>query len=265
MGWYDYFVNQDNATTFRYEVIVAAPVDIQYTVFAGNNMLFPRYGSGSAGWCLVWLNRLSDKGSTRVFAASGNQCQNFEFVLDSQGNIVEWDGYIGRPPGPIEQRYPPTARGYYARAPAMALDHTRQRALGRKLAGPEASPHLKAMIKYGASFRDIFSAAASEFGTEKLLDGILAGPAEWAYQALLNYPMEGKPHDALVEKVSQKPKWAFYTARDVPTLSPEHRRALLTKVASHPTWAQYALQDLDDLGEARAVLEKAAAGAEEHD
>ncbi|MFK8048601.1 MAG: hypothetical protein AB8B81_09225 [Halioglobus sp.] len=253
MGWYDYFVNQDNDSDFEYEILTASPHKIIHKVPANTNVLL-----GRQGWCTVWMSLVKDDKRTRIWHAPSNMCQNFEFVLSSNGYIAEWDQYIHRPPGALQKKYPPTQAAFFVQAPASSIDHSDQRAKGCELAGADASSHLKEVIQNSSSFGEIFIAAANELGYDRLISGILGGPAEWSYQALLILPLEDSQREALLQKAMTEPQWAFHTARDIKSLDVSTHRKLILKAADDPEWAKHTLNHLDNLGEAREVVEQSA-------
>jgi hypothetical protein len=250
MGWHDYFVNQSDRD-IQYTLDVADSfVQIKYNVKAHTNQLFARWGSGSQGWCLNAVT--SSYGTYNI--QDGNRCQNFEFLIGSNYQIQQSDGYIGPPPGPMEQKYPPTDAEYFSSAPAVSTDYARQRVLARTLASDAGAARTRELIESGNCFKEIFDAADEEGGTEKFVAALVQGPEEWAYQALVRLDLGDQVRNALLARKFDDPKWAFYAARDVREIGSSTRERLLRKVAEHPKWAHYALTDISDLGDVKEAI-----------
>jgi hypothetical protein len=196
MGWNDYIVNQSgkeinvdlNWSTGSYSVKMAA----------GENRRFDERGAG----CLYYIRV---DGDTLNLQAGDNRCQNWEFVILPGPKYGEKDGYTGRPPGPIEQKYPPTRSGLMAMAmPQSDLDYSEQRRMACALAAEAGATKTQAAIESDtACFKDILTTAAEEGGTEKLVSVLLKGPPEWAHQALRFLKLSDEQRSALTERASR--------------------------------------------------------------
>jgi hypothetical protein len=196
MGWNDYIANQSGK-----EIEVAlnwATGSFSVKMAAGENRRFDNRGAG----CLYYIRV---DGDTLNIQAGDNRCQNWEFVILPGPKYGEKDGYTGRPPGPIEQKYPPTGSGLMAVAmPESDLDYSEQRRMACTLAAEAGATKTQAAIESDtACFKNILTTAAEEGGTEKLVSVLLEGPAEWAYQALRFLDLSDEQRAALTKRVSE--------------------------------------------------------------
>ena len=62
----------------------------------------------------VVLSYISINNNILNISVGENRCQNWEFLILPGSTIGEKNGYTGRPPGSIEQKYPPTGSGLMA-------------------------------------------------------------------------------------------------------------------------------------------------------
>lgn len=195
MGWNDYIANQSGKAI---EVVLnRATGSFSVKVAAGENRRFDERGAG----CLYYISVDNNILNLQV---GDNRCQNWEFVILPGPTYGEKDGYIGRPPGPIEQKYPPSGSGLMALAmPASDLDHSEQRRMASALAADAGATETQAAIESDtACFKDILTTAADEVGTEKLVPVLLEGPAEWSYHALRCLNLSDEHRAALTKRVS---------------------------------------------------------------
>ena len=194
MGWNDYIVNQSGKAINV--VLNWATGSFRVTLAAGENRRFDERGAG----CLY---DISVDNNTLNIQAGDNRCQNWEFVIEPGPTYGERDGYTGRPPGPIEQRYPPSGPGLMAVAmPESDVDHSEQRRMASALAADAGATKTQAAIESDTScFKEILATAADEVGIEKLVSTLCEGPAEWAYHALRFLTLSDEHRTALTQKV----------------------------------------------------------------
>jgi len=196
MGWNDYIANQSgkeiavdlNWSTGSFSVKVAA----------GENRRFDNRGAG----CLYYV---SIDNNILNIQAGENRCQNWEFLIVPGPKVGEQNGYAGRPPGAIEQKYPPTGSGLMAVAmPESDMDYSEQRRMASALAAEAGCTKTQAAIESDtACFKEVLTTAAEEGGTEKVVSVLLEGPVEWSYQALRFLDLSDEQRAALDKRVSR--------------------------------------------------------------
>lgn len=196
MGWIDYIANQSGKEI---------DVDLNWAigsfsvkVAAGENRRF----DARQGNCLYYI---SVDGNITNIQAGDNRCQNWEFAIVPGPKIGEQNGYAGRPPGAIEQKYPPTGSGLMAMAmmPVSDVDFAEQRRMASALAAEAGATRTQAAIESDtACFKDILTTAAEEGGTEKLVSVLLEGPAEWSHHALRFLDLSDEQRAALTKRAS---------------------------------------------------------------
>ena len=200
MGWYTYIANQSGQDIEVYLGLGGFGDDQKFTISAGVNK---SYGRG--GLCLFSI-QLSP-GDNHYIESGDNRCQNWEFLLGPGGKIVKFDGYAGRPPGPIQQEYPETsgvlAAEAFVAAPHAMVDYADQRVAGIAVAKQEGATQALARIRSGACYEDILTTAEAEIGNDKLFAALMSGPAEWAHQALHYVKLSDDQRQALTDKVNQ--------------------------------------------------------------
>jgi len=199
MGWNDYFVNQSGQEIDVY--LNWATGSFSAKMAAGENRRFDNRGAGC-------LNYITVNGQNLSIGVGDNRCQNWEFVIVPGPKFGDKDGYTGRPPGPIEQKYPPTSSASGLMAIALPksesdLDYPEQRRMASALAAEAGATRTQAAIESDtACFKDILTTAAEEGGTEKLVSVLLEGPAEWSHQALNVLDLSDEQRAALTKRVS---------------------------------------------------------------
>lgn len=169
MGWYDYFANQSGE---------AINIECDWNTGNFTDTLQPgenkSYGNRGAG-CLYtfWLNG----NVVKNFQVGDNRCQNWEFLIGSGPVVENMNGYTGRPPGTIQQQYPPTSNleGAFIGDEESNVDYSEQRKMGSDVAAGLGATKTQAMIDGDSCFKDILTTAVAEAGDEKVFAALLNG------------------------------------------------------------------------------------------
>jgi hypothetical protein len=99
----------------------------------------------------------------------------------------------------------------------MNLDEQRKFASGlAQEAG--ASKTLSAIQDKNSCFEDIFRTAVAEVGVQKLVEYLLRGDPNWAYQALRYVPDLGSNREMLIKKTAETPESAVHALRFIDDL-----------------------------------------------
>jgi len=198
MGWYDYIANQSG---------VEISIKCDWNVGNFTDKLQPgenkSYGNRQAN-CLYYFTL---NGDTISIQAGDNRCQNWEFLIGPGPKVLEMNGFAGRPPGKIEQQYPPTgsaSAGAFAGSPESLVDYAKQREMGSSLAAAGGATKTRALIEGGdACFKDILTSAVDEAGIEKVVAVLANGPAEWSHHALQHLTLSDEQRAQLTAKASE--------------------------------------------------------------
>ena len=235
MGWYTYIANQSGVAV-KISLNFGTGPGQHFTVNAGENR---SYGRG--GMCLFDFSASGGGKWGYVNITTGmNTCQNWEFLIPPNFKISS-NGYVHPPPGPIQQKYPPTDADFFVASPAGSLEYAEDRERAAALAERDDATNTETAIREGACFERIFGAYLAERGLDALVAHLKNGPPEWAYQALLYLPLDEAQRAALRSVAAKDPKWAFYTLRDTEGAQ-EQRDELSRTIAGDPKWAHHALR-----------------------
>lgn len=197
MGWYDYIANQSG---------VEISIECYWATGSFKDKLQPgenkSYGNRQ-GNCLYWFKL---NGNTTDIQIGDNRCQNWEFLIGPGPKLLEKNGFAGRPPGAIEQKYPPTGsnlEGAFTGSAESMVDYPKQRELGSSLAAAGGATKTQALIEGGdACFKDILTSAVDEAGIEKVVAALADGPAEWSHHALQHLTLSDEQRAELTARAS---------------------------------------------------------------